>query len=91
MVRVRVFNNNSILSLTAARTAVILFVFLSIGAKNVCIFAQTAEEDDEQSDPSQAKLGDEGVPYLMILGCGGLFVAGSIRRLDGRLLSYSKP
>ena len=62
MVRVSVFNTKSILSVTAARrivsTAVILFGLLFIGAKDICIFAQTAEKEqgrvyDEKSDHSQ--------------------------------------
>ena len=67
-----VFNTNSLLSITMARrivsASVILFVFQCIGAKDACIFAQTAEKElgivsDEKSDQSQAKTG-EGLPSV---------------------------
>ena len=70
--RVTVFNTNSLLSVTTARrivsASVILFVFQCIGAKDACIFAQTAEKglgivSDGKSDQSQAKPG-EGLPSV---------------------------
>src|SRR4030042_1760033 len=72
VVRVAIFNTNSLLSITTARrivsASVILFVFQCIGAKDACIFAQTAEKEldivsDEKSDQSQAKPG-EGLPSV---------------------------
>ena len=49
MIRVTIFNSNSILSITTARrivtAVVILFVLQCIGAKDACIFAQTAENE----------------------------------------------
>ncbi len=66
-------DTNSIISVATARsiivrTAIILFALLCIGAKDVCIFAQTVEEEpgrayEEKNDHSQAKP-NEGLPSV---------------------------
>jgi hypothetical protein len=69
---VTIFNANNILSVTTVRkilcAVVILFVLLYAGAKDACVFAQSAETEpgkvyDEISSPSQATP-DEGLPSV---------------------------